>query len=198
MSSLTESTEGMTVIGDSMSVRGNLSGDEDLQVLGRVEGSVELSCGLHVAESGVVRAEVHVQTAVISGVVVGNITATESVEVTDTGQMLGDIASPRVILVDGARFRGSIDMGEIDENAGRVGTSRASSSTESKKPEPVVEPVKVATPAPRVEPKKAPAKTPARASSTKKGGKKPSFLEPPKARGLPKKKSRSRVVVKRK
>lgn len=109
----------VTIIGESVQVRGNLSGDEDLHVLGRVEGSLDLERTLVVAESGVVKAEVTVKNAVISGVVVGNIHARESVEITREGRMVGDISSPRVIIVDGASFRGNVDMGDTENMPAR-------------------------------------------------------------------------------
>ncbi|MEM6732723.1 MAG: polymer-forming cytoskeletal protein, partial [Myxococcota bacterium] len=97
-----------------MLVRGNLQGDEDLTVLGRVEGSVELTRTLIVENGGIVKADVEVRNAVISGIVVGNITASDSVEITESGRVVGDISSPRVLIVDGARFRGLVDMGDLD------------------------------------------------------------------------------------
>lgn len=101
-----------TVIGESILIAGKLSGDEDLTVRGRVEGEVSLSKTLTVEQSGIVKAHVQVRHAIISGVVVGNITATECVELTKDGRTVGDIRSPRVIIVDGASFRGRVDMGE--------------------------------------------------------------------------------------
>ena len=62
--------------------------------------------------------------AIINGVVVGNITASNSVQITETGRMVGDIAVPRVIIVDGARFRGNVDMGELEEFSERQPTLR--------------------------------------------------------------------------
>src|SRR5438874_12779525 len=53
-------------------------------------------------------------TAIIFDVVVGHIHATDSVELTREGRMVGDIRAPRVIIVDGASFRGRIDMGEVE------------------------------------------------------------------------------------
>ena len=102
-----------TVIGPSILINGKLSGDEDLTVRGRVEGEIHLSHTLIIETSGVVKANVSVKNAVVSGVVVGNINATESVELTKEGRMVGDITSPRVILVDGASFKGRVDMGEV-------------------------------------------------------------------------------------
>jgi cytoskeletal protein CcmA (bactofilin family) len=104
---------GNTVIGPSILINGKLTGDEDLTVRGRVEGELSLTKTLIVEPSGVVKANVAVKNAVVSGVVVGNIQATESVELTREGRMVGDIRSPRVIIVDGASFRGRIDMGEL-------------------------------------------------------------------------------------
>ncbi len=101
-----------TVIGPSILISGKLTGDEDLTIRGRVEGEVNLTRTLIVEPSGIVKANVSVKNAIISGVVVGNIAATESVELTQEGRMVGDIRSPRVIIVDGASFRGQIDMGD--------------------------------------------------------------------------------------
>jgi len=103
-----------TVIGQSILISGKLTGDEDLTVQGRVEGELTLTRTLIVEPSGVVKANVAVKNAIISGVVVGNINATESVELTREGRMVGDIRSPRVIIVDGASFRGRVDMGDVE------------------------------------------------------------------------------------
>ncbi|RPH72921.1 MAG: polymer-forming cytoskeletal protein [Myxococcaceae bacterium] len=106
-------TSGNTVIGPSILINGKLTGDEDLTVRGRVEGELSLTKTLIVEPSGVVKANVTVKNAVVSGVVVGNIQATESVELTQEGRMVGDIRAPRVIIIDGASFRGRVDMGEL-------------------------------------------------------------------------------------
>lgn len=111
-----------TVVGPSILISGKLTGDEDLTVRGRVEGELTLSKTLIVETSGVVKANVAVRNAIVSGVVVGNINATESVELTREGRMVGDIRAPRVIIVDGASFRGRVDMGEVEP--GRVPTAR--------------------------------------------------------------------------
>jgi cytoskeletal protein CcmA (bactofilin family) len=103
-----------TIIGPSILISGKLSGDEDLTVRGRVEGELSLTKTLIVEPSGIVKANVQVRNAIISGVVVGNIGATESVELTREGRMVGDINSPRVIIVDGASFRGRVDMGSAE------------------------------------------------------------------------------------
>jgi len=103
-----------TIIGESILVRGNLQGDEDLTVQGRVEGSINLSKTLIIETSGVVKADASINNAVISGVMMGNLSASDSVEITETGRMLGDISAPRVIIVEGALFKGKVDMGNLE------------------------------------------------------------------------------------
>ena len=106
--------EPKTVIGVNTAVAGNITGDEDLVIEGRVEGTVSVSKTLLIESTGVVHAELQVRSAVIGGVLVGNVTAEESVQIGAEGRMKGDIRAPRVTLVDGAAFSGNIDMGEID------------------------------------------------------------------------------------
>ncbi len=106
--------DGTTIVGESILINGSLSGDEDLTVRGRVEGTLTLTKTLVVEPTGNVKAEVQVKNCVIAGVAVGNVTASESVEITKEGRMVGDINAPRVIIVDGASFRGRIDMGEVE------------------------------------------------------------------------------------
>src|SRR4051812_37202238 len=119
-------SDGATIIGESVLIRGTLSGDEDLHVLGRVDGRVELQRTLVVAQSGILKAEISVKNAIISGVIVGNVHASESVEITKEGRMVGDIFAPRVIIVDGASFRGNVDMGDIaNMPARKPGSERA-------------------------------------------------------------------------
>lgn len=131
-------SDGSTIIGESILISGSLNGDEDLTVRGRVEGTLSLTKTLVVEPTGIVKAEVQVKNCVIAGAVVGNVTATESVEITKEGRMVGDIAAPRVIIVDGASFRGRIDMGEVDVEGERPAPTRA-----------ITRPAAPARPAPR-------------------------------------------------
>ncbi len=190
--------DGATIIGESVLIRGNLSGDEDLHVLGRVDGRVELQRTLVVAHSGILKAEISVKNAVISGVIVGNVHASESVEITKEGRMVGDIFSPRVIIVDGASFRGNVDMGDIANMPARK------PSTERPRPMPVSVPRAATTPPVAA---RKPAAAPAAATADKREEPKvasapaksaPTPLEPPAAKGLPQKANKTRVIVKRK
>ena len=92
-------------------VRGELSGEEDLTVEGRVEGKIRLE-GHHltIGETGNISAEVVAKTVNVIGQMEGNLYAKEKVEISDSGSLTGDIRSPRVIIADGAKFKGSVDM----------------------------------------------------------------------------------------
>jgi cytoskeletal protein CcmA (bactofilin family) len=117
--------EAMTVIGPNLHVNGRIEGEEDLRIEGRVEGAVSLTETLFVAEGGVVAAKVAARDVVVSGIVVGNVSATNSVTLNPGAKLVGDIATPRLIISDGAAFRGNVAMdGETPAPAVRS-TSRA-------------------------------------------------------------------------
>ena len=98
-------------IGQSIQIKGELTGNEDLTIEGKVDGKIILKDhNLTIGANGRITAEIHAKTVVVVGEVVGNISADDKVEVAPTGSMKGDIAAPRVVLADGARFKGSIDM----------------------------------------------------------------------------------------
>ncbi len=103
--------EKLVNIGQSIQIKGELTGNEDLTIEGKVDGKIFLKDhNLTIGANGRITAEVHAKTVVVVGEVVGNITADDKVEVAPTGSMKGDIVAPRVVLADGARFKGSIDM----------------------------------------------------------------------------------------
>lgn len=103
-----------TTISAGHFVLGTITGDEDFTIAGRVEGEISISKTLTLLASGIVKANVTVKSAVISGVLVGDITATDCVELTKDCRMVGDIRAPRVIIADGARFRGRVAMREVE------------------------------------------------------------------------------------
>ena len=78
---------------------------------GNVEGKIELRENiLTIGPNGKIRAEVFAKAVVVLGEVVGNVTASEKVDIRDNGSVDGDIISPRVAIAEGAHFRGSVDM----------------------------------------------------------------------------------------
>ena len=127
-----EDSSGIVGIGKSIVVKGELSGNEDLRVEGRVEGKIDLNQNLlTVGESGKVKAQIFAKTVVIIGEVLGNVTAVEKVSIQEKGVVDGDISSPRVAIAEGAHFRGSIDMrrSESAKPAAAATAAGAASST---------------------------------------------------------------------
>jgi len=86
--------EALTVIEEKTRISGKLEGGEDVRVKGHVEGEIRLSETLFVEQGGVVVANLSVMVAMVSGVGLGNIEASERVHLAETGRMVGDIAAP--------------------------------------------------------------------------------------------------------
>lgn len=98
-------------IGKSVVIKGELNGSEDLTIEGQVEGKIELRQNvLTIGPNGKIKAEVFAKSVIVLGEVIGNVSATEKVDIRDNGSVDGDIEAPRVAIADGAHFRGSIDM----------------------------------------------------------------------------------------
>jgi len=98
------------VLGQRITVRGTLTGEEDLVVEGRVEGSLALAGHLIVAESGVLEADLDVQSVEVHGEVRGDIVASESITIDKGANVSGNVRAPRVIIHDGAQFQGAVEM----------------------------------------------------------------------------------------
>ena len=99
------------VIGPNIRIQGELSGDEDLVVEGRVEGKISVSKGLRIGPQAQVNAEVKAHHVTIAGRIVGNVTATEKVEILPSGILEGNIRAPKIAIDEVAQFKGSVDMG---------------------------------------------------------------------------------------
>ena len=123
----------MANLGKSIIFKGELTGDEDLQIDGRVEGNVALPGNeLTVGATGQVDAEVNAKSVQVIGKVSGNVIATERVEVHASGQVMGDIRAPKLLIQEGALVNGSIKMTEVGAAATPKGTPVASGSGERK------------------------------------------------------------------
>lgn len=109
------------VLGPQITVRGSLSGEEDLVVEGRLEGSVSLVGHLVVAPGGTVEADLDVTSVEVHGDVRGDIVASRSVTIGRGAQVVGNVRAPRVMIHDGARFGGAVEMDvQLPEGLGRV------------------------------------------------------------------------------
>jgi len=137
-----DSARGAATIGKAVKVNGQIISQEDLYVDGDVEGTVELvHHKLTIGPNGKVHAAIKAREVVALGSIQGNVEASDKIEIRKDAKLVGDIKTARIIIEDGAYFKGSIDI---------------------VKPEP--KPAPAAAPAPRPQPA-APAQAPASATS---------------------------------
>jgi len=99
------------VIGSSIHINGDLRGDEDLRIEGNVSGTVQLTnSALTIGKEGKVKAGVYAKSIAVDGETKGDLYATECVSIHANAKVQGNIIAPRVSIVDGAHFKGSIEM----------------------------------------------------------------------------------------
>ena len=98
-------------IGKSVIIKGELSGSEDLTIEGEVDGQIELrEHVLTIGPNGKIKAQVFAKSVIVMGHVAGNISASDKINIRESGSVEGDISAPTVAIAEGAHFRGSIDM----------------------------------------------------------------------------------------
>jgi cytoskeletal protein CcmA (bactofilin family) len=113
------------IIGPSITIRGDVTGDEDLMIQGRIEGTVKLKQhNVAVGPEGKVDASIHARMVTVEGEVTGDLHGAEQVVLRKTARVQGNIQAPRVTLEDGARFRGGIDMGDAGSGADRAAAAK--------------------------------------------------------------------------
>jgi len=101
-----------THIASGSKVLGEISGTAELVIDGHVEGQIDLDSRVVVGEKGRVEGEIQARAVQVSGQVVGNVRGHERVEVMTSGRLEGDVISPRVVIAEGAFFKGKVEMTE--------------------------------------------------------------------------------------
>jgi cytoskeletal protein CcmA (bactofilin family) len=99
-----------TVIGSSIVIDGEISGEETLTVLGTVKGKIAMTQNVVVESGATVEADIEGQMVTVSGRVTGNVTAREKLELRPESKMVGNAKAPRIVVADGAAFKGNVDM----------------------------------------------------------------------------------------
>ena len=98
-------------LGQSVSIKGELSGSEDLTLYGQMEGRVSLPEHLlTVGPQAAVKADIAARAVVVKGTVTGNVTAKERLEIQPNGSVMGDVISPRLVIADGGSLQGKVEM----------------------------------------------------------------------------------------
>ncbi len=99
------------VIGPGIVIDGDISGSENLVIEGKVKGRIHLSAHeVTVGQSGEVNADISAKIIRVAGKIKGDLSGKEKVIISSTGNVHGNIVAPRMLLEDGAVFKGSIDM----------------------------------------------------------------------------------------
>jgi cytoskeletal protein CcmA (bactofilin family) len=114
-----------TLIGASIKIKGQISGNEDLIVDGMIDGKIELkNHHLIVGPAGRIKADVSARRVTIRGEIRGNVRGHEMIQIDKTGKVVGDIVTPKIIIEEGAAFTGGIQMGETQTMEKHSSSSR--------------------------------------------------------------------------
>ena len=127
------STTGTARLGASLHVKGEITGNEDLAIDGSVEGLVQLEDRkLTIGASARVTADIIAREVVVYGNVKGNLRARDRIEIKKDGSVVGDLTTARIMIEDGAYFKGSIEIdkaGEAKDSDDKPAFGRVSRST---------------------------------------------------------------------
>lgn len=99
-----------TILGVGLQVAGEMTSDEDIVIEGRFSGKLTSSARISVGRNGVVEADLNADIIQISGRVKGNLTARQKIELVAGGYLEGNIQTPKVVVAEGAVFKGNVDM----------------------------------------------------------------------------------------
>lgn len=101
----------MTFFGSNVTIDGTISGTEPVVVEGTIRGKINLASDLRIGTSARVEATVHAKNVTVEGKVTGDVSADDRLELIASATVDGNIKAPRIIVAEGAKFRGSVDMG---------------------------------------------------------------------------------------
>ncbi len=106
----------MSILGPTLSFKGELIAEEDLLIQGKIEGSIKHTSSLTIGNKGNVKADIKAEHVTVEGKHKGDIRGSKSVAVKESGNVAGNIFSPSVMLWEGSTFNGSIDMSGKDHS----------------------------------------------------------------------------------
>ena len=99
-----------TYFGKNLKIKGNVSGEGSLIIQGSFEGQFDLKGRLKVAQGAHIKGDIKATDIYINGAIEGSITASEKVHLDNTARIKGGITTPRISVLEGARFDGEIQM----------------------------------------------------------------------------------------
>lgn len=110
-----------TVIGPGARFKGEISGDEDVVIQGRLEGNVSVGRRVTVASTGEVQGDLHGRAVIVGGRVVGEIRADERAELLASAAVQGNVRAPKIVIAEGAQLQGSVAMATPSNGANGAG-----------------------------------------------------------------------------
>ncbi|WXU00439.1 MAG: hypothetical protein Ctma_1154 [Catillopecten margaritatus gill symbiont] len=117
-------SQGKTIISKDCLVKGEMSGTDDISILGKVDGSITLKDSiLTVEESGSVKSNIFARVVNVIGNIIGNIDASEKIIIHENGKVTGDMTAPKVILKDGSYLEGNVSM--VDSKISKTSTEES-------------------------------------------------------------------------
>ncbi|MGO9518943.1 MAG: bactofilin family protein [Candidatus Korobacteraceae bacterium] len=123
-------TQEQATLGKSLVIKGEVTGSESLYIDGRVEGSINLPGNrVTVGRNGVVSANISAREVVVLGMVRGNLTASDRVDIRGEGSLTGDVVAQRISIEDGAYFKGGIDIRKPGQKANGESKETSTAST---------------------------------------------------------------------
>ena len=131
----TEIPEQNTLVGESTRIHGTLAGSGDIVIHGRIEGELRTTGSAFVETSATLQANIIAASVTVRGVVVGNIIATQSVQLTAEGRVVGDICTPRFSMAEGALYGGHVETDEtvVRESLDSIGEAASPQQAQAAK-----------------------------------------------------------------
>ncbi len=123
---------GSAALGKAVVIKGSIQGSEDLTIDGNVEGTIEMKGHrLTIGPSASVRAGINAREVIIFGTVHGKIETTDKIEIRKEATLVGDIRTARVVIEDGAYFKGAVDItrGKPEPKAAAAASSNQSADS---------------------------------------------------------------------
>jgi len=102
---------GGTFFGPNVMIEGTVSGSDPITIEGTVKGKINLAGDLHIGVHARIEATVHARNVTVQGKLSGDVSADDRVELVASASVEGNIKAPKIVVAEGARFRGSVDMG---------------------------------------------------------------------------------------
>jgi cytoskeletal protein CcmA (bactofilin family) len=99
-----------TNIGPTITITGEMRSGEDISIQGTVHGTIATTADIDVLDGGNVEADVSTRSIDVRGTITGDVTASDLFQIHIGGRVSGDVRAPRIVLVDGAKYKGNIDM----------------------------------------------------------------------------------------